>query len=144
MTDHPGAVFDEVAEQYEKVRPSYPTALVDAACAVGGLRPGARVVEVGCGPGKLTVALAGRGLSVDAVDPGLRLVEIARRHVEGMDVRFQVSRFEDVELPERSFDALFSAAAFHWVDPAVGWAKVARLLRPGGVLALLGHVDTSG
>src|SRR5438132_3368117 len=131
MTDHPGAVFDGVAEQYEQVRPGYPPALVDAACALGGLEPGSRVVEVGCGPGKLTVALAGRGLSVDAVDPGPRLVEIARRHVEGMDVHFHLSRFEDVELPEGSFDGLFSATAFHWIDPAVGWAKVARLLRPG-------------
>jgi SAM-dependent methyltransferase len=144
MAEHPGAVFDEVAEQYEQVRPGYPPALVDTAVALGSLGDGSRVVEVGCGPGKLTVALASRGLSVDAVDPGPRLVEIARHKVAGLDVRFHVSRFEDAELPERSFDALFSATAFHWIDPAVGWAKVARLLRPAGMLALLTHVDTSG
>jgi SAM-dependent methyltransferase len=45
-----------------------------------------------------------------------------------------------VELPHGAFDALFSATAFHWVDPAVGWSKAARIVRPGGVLALLTYV----
>ena len=44
-----------------------------------------------------------------------------------------------MQLPAGAFDAVFSAAAFHWVDPAVGWTKAARLLRPGGLLALLMH-----
>ena len=44
---------------------------------------------------------------------------------------FRIGRFEDVELPSGAFAAAFSATAFHWVDPSVGWAKVARLLQPG-------------
>src|SRR6185503_3708568 len=63
----------------------------------------------------------------------------AQRHV-GDAVRFHNARFEDVELPERTFDAVFSATAFHWVDPSVGWHKAARLLRRGGTLALLTHL----
>jgi SAM-dependent methyltransferase len=55
-------------------------------------------------------------------------------------VRFHVERFEDLELPAGAFAAVFSATAFHWVDPRVGWSKAARLLQPGGVLALLTHV----
>ena len=53
---------------------------------------------------------------------------------------FHLGRFEDVELPAGAYDAIFSATAFHWVDPAVGWAKVAGLLRPGGTFALLTHL----
>jgi SAM-dependent methyltransferase len=138
VSDAPGLVFDRVAEEYDRVRPSYPAELVDEACA--GLPSGARVLEIGCGTGKLTRALAERGLRVDAVDPGPALVELARRAVGDGDVSFHIGRFEEVELEPASFDAAFSATAFHWVDPAIGWRKVAGLLRPGGTFALLTHL----
>ena len=137
MSSPDGSEFDAVAADYEEVRDSYPAALVDAACGRARLAPGARVVEVGCGTGQLTKDLALRGLVVDAVDRGARLVERARARSDGHDVRFHVARFEDVALPEASYDAVFSATAFHWIDPAAGWTKAAGLLRPGGVLALL-------
>ena len=141
-TERPlGEVFDSVAEDYDLVRQGYPAVLVDAAIARGSLVDGSRVLEVGCGTGKLTESLAARQLNVDAVDPGPRMIEQARRRVGGNDdVRFHIGRFEDVALPEAAFDALFSATAFHWVDPRVGWAKAASHLRPGGLLALLAHL----
>ncbi len=129
-----------MAADYDRVRSSYPASLVDAACSTARLDRGSRVVEVGCGTGKLTGALVERGLHVDAVDPGAKLAEIARRRLGESLVRFHLGSFEAVELPVRAFDAVFSATAFHWVDPAVSWAKAARLLRPGGALALLTHV----
>lgn len=136
----PGEVFDDVAQAYDDVRRGYPAALVDAAVARGGLGAGSQVVEVGCGTGKLTELLVDRGFRVDAVDPGARMIEVARRRVGRSSLaRFHRSRFEDVELPEGSFEALFSATAFHWVDPTVGWRRAARLLRTGGLLALLSH-----
>jgi ubiquinone/menaquinone biosynthesis C-methylase UbiE len=135
-----GEVFDAVAEAYDDVRRGYPGELVDEALAQGGLATGSRVVEVGCGTGKLTELLAARGLEVDAVDPGARMIEVARRRVhESSLVRFHHGRFEEVGLPEGAYDAVFSATAFHWIDPTVGWHKVARLLRPGGLLALMAH-----
>lgn len=48
-----------------------------------------------------------------------------------------------MELPSDAFEAVFSATAFHWVPPTVGWSKVARVLRPGALLALLWHVGGS-
>ena len=135
-----GLAFDAVAEEYDRVRPGYPEELVDLAC--GGLVAGDRVVEVGSGTGKLTAALAARGLAVDAVDPGEALIEVARRRA-GDAVRFHLGRFEDVDLPNGAYAAVFSATAFHWIDPAVGWAKAARLLRSGGRLALLANVGVA-
>jgi ubiquinone/menaquinone biosynthesis C-methylase UbiE len=137
-----GLLFDDVAADYDRVRPGYPALLVDEACSLAGLTSGARVVDVGCGTGKLTVSLAERGLRVDAVDPGPEMVAIARRRVGAAPVSFHVGRFEDVELPDGAFGAVFSATAFHWVDPAVGWSKAARVLRPGGILALLAYVGS--
>jgi ubiquinone/menaquinone biosynthesis C-methylase UbiE len=139
-----GQVFDDVAEAYDDVRPSYPAELVTAAMERGGLDAGSRVLEVGCGTGKLTELLAGRGLVIDAVDPGPKMAEIARRRVgESNQVRFHLGKFEEVTLPLESFDAVFSASAFHWVDPDVSWHKAAAHLRPQGVLALLTHIGVS-
>ncbi len=135
-----GQVFDDVAAAYDEVRPSYPASLVDTAMERGALVAGSRVLEVGSGTGKLTELLAARGLDVDAVEPGPNMIEAARKRVGATGrVRFHLGRFEDVSLPEEGFAALFSATAFHWVDPAVGWSKAASHLEPGGLLALLTH-----
>jgi SAM-dependent methyltransferase len=131
-------VFDAVAEEYDARRSGYPREIISAAVELAGLGADASVVEVGSGTGKLTEELVACGLRVDAVEPGSNMVEVARRRVDGSGlVRFHLSRFEDVSLPSGQFDAVFSGSAFHWVDPSVGWAKAAALLRPGGTLALL-------
>lgn len=136
-----GCHFDQGAEEYDAVRPGYPASLLDRAFERGNLTPGSRALEVGCGTGKLTESLVERGLRLDAVDPGPNMIAMARRRVgETRNVTFHLGRFEDVDLDGRSFDALFSATAFHWVDPSVGWAKAAACLAPGRLLALLSHV----
>jgi SAM-dependent methyltransferase len=133
-----GQVFDQVADAYDAARPGYPPALVDRAVEWGGLTPGSPVLEVGCGTGKLTELLVARGLRVDAVDPGPNMIAAAKRRIGAADAAtFHVGRFEDLALPLDAFDAVFSATAFHWIEPAVGWVKVASHLRPGGMLALL-------
>jgi len=135
-----GQVFDGVADAYDEARQGYPPELVDRALARGGLGAGARVLEVGCGTGKLTELLAARGLEVDALDPGTNMIAAARRRVvDAPNVTFHVGRFEDAELPAGAYAALFSATAFHWVEPSVGWRKAATVLAPGGLLALLVH-----
>jgi SAM-dependent methyltransferase len=140
-----GAVFDTVAVEYDRHRPTYPDELIDLACQAGGLTAGDRVLEIGCGTGQLTRGLVARGLSVTAVEPGQNLISLARQVAPG--VNFVNRRFEDTELPDR-FAAVFCAAAFHWLDPEVSWRKVARSLAPGGVLALIqycgvDHPDTA-
>lgn len=137
-----GRIFDDVAAEYDAVRPSYPAELIETAIQTGALDGRSRVLEIGCGTGKLTELLVARGLRVRAVEPGANLVAAARKRIGPTDsVQFDIGRFEDAELPEGAFDAVFSATAFHWVDPNVGWAKVASLLEPRGLLALLMHID---
>lgn len=137
-------VFDDVAEEYDRERRGYPDELIDAACAYGELRRGDRVVEVGSGTGLLTASLVARGLTVDAIDPGANMIRLAERRVgEDAVVRFHRGRFEEVALPQGAFAALFSATAFHWIEPSVGWARAADVLAPGGMLALLQHCDVS-
>jgi len=132
-----GAVFDTVADQYDRHRPTYPAELVGHAVATGGLAPGDRVLEIGCGTGQLTRSLVARGLHVTAVEPGENLIALARQRVHAPGaVEFVHRRFEDAP-PDGAFAAAFSASAFHWIDPEVSWDKVARSLKPGGVFALI-------
>jgi len=132
-----GAVFDTVAAEYDRHRPAYPDELIDLACQAGGLAAGDRVLEIGCGTGQLTRSLVDRGLAVTAVEPGQNLIALAGRI--GAGVEFVNCRFEDAQLPE-AFAAVFCASAFHWLDPDVSWRKVARALRPGGVLSLIQYI----
>jgi ubiquinone/menaquinone biosynthesis C-methylase UbiE len=137
-----GTVFDEVADEYDRTRPMYPDALVDRACEVAGLGSGDPVLEIGCGSGQLTRSLVARGLRVTAVEPGENLIRLAGQNLAGSGpgpVELVNARFEDAALPRGYFRAVFSASALHWVDPAVGWRKIAGTLAPGGTLALLSY-----
>ena len=133
-----GRVFDEIAAGYDRHRPGYPDELVDQACRVAGIGSGDPVLEVGCGSGQLTRALAGRGLRVTALEPGTRLIALARQNLDGAgDVEFVNARFEDARLARGRFRAVFCASAFHWADPEVSWQRAADVLAPGGTLALV-------
>jgi SAM-dependent methyltransferase len=133
-----GKVFDEIAAEYDRHRPAYPDNLIDQACQVAGIGSGDLVLEVGCGSGQLTRALLARGLHVTAVEPGKNLIALARRNLDGAGaVEFVNAQFEDAPLPREQFQAVFSASAFHWVDPEVSWQKAADVLVPGGTLALV-------
>ena len=135
-----GSVFDEVAEDYDRHRPTYPDALVDRACEGAGLGPGAAVLEIGCGTGQLTRSLLARELRVTALEPGQQLIARARDRCNGVgDVQFVNSRLEDASLPCARYSAVFSASAIHWIDPNVSWRKAADALADGGSLALVSY-----
>jgi len=129
-------LFDSVAELYDTTRRGYPAEIVDAVFANAGIGPGAAVLEIGCGTGQLTGQLAGRGFNLTAIDIGAAMVEAAKCNMADPTVRFQTVPFEEFA-DDGPFDLIISATAFHWVDPDVGLAKAAQLLRPGGWLALL-------
>ena len=133
-----GRVFDEIAEEYDRHRPTYPEELIDRACELANIAAGARVIEVGCATGQLTRGLLARGLRVTAVEPGARLIARARDRLDGAgDVQFVNASLEDTPLPDAHYGAVFSASAIHWVDPDVSWRKAADALVDGGILALL-------
>ena len=138
MRQRYGQVFDEIAAEYDRHRPVYPDELIDRACQVAGIGSGDPVLEVGCGSGQLTRGLLARGLRVTAVEPGPSLIALARQNLLGAgEIEFVNARFEDAPLPRERFAAVFSASAFHWIDPKVSWQKAADVLVPGGTLALI-------
>ncbi|MEU9086093.1 class I SAM-dependent methyltransferase [Streptomyces sp. NPDC048357] len=131
--------FGADAERYDRARPRYPEDLVEriAAGAPGSPgTPGKRVLDVGTGTGIAARQFQALGCRVSGVEPDLRLAELARRFGLAVDV----ATFEDWDPAGRQYDAVVAAQAWHWVDPAAGAAKAARILRPGGRLAAFWNV----
>jgi SAM-dependent methyltransferase len=120
--------FGGVAALYDKARPSYPPALIDA---LMDLSP-RRVLDVGCGTGKVARLLVERGCDVIGVEPDPSMAAIARSY----GITVEEATFENWEAQGRVFDLIVSGQAWHWVDPERGVAKAGSLLRPGGHLGV--------
>ena len=118
--------FGAVAAQYDRARPSYPPALVDALLADGARN----VLDVGCGTGIASALLAARGCEVLGVEVDARMAELAR----GKGLEVEVARFEDWDPRGQRFDLVTSAQAWHWIDPRAGAARAAEALRAGGLI----------
>ncbi len=135
---HLRASFDREAQRYHEIRPHYPEALFDDIVQVAGLKPGDHLLEIGPGTGQATASLAKRSFQITAVELGANLAEVARNALRGYEnVRIVVGAFEDVELPDGSFDLVYAATAFHWIQQEAKFNKPYRLLRPGGHLVII-------
>lgn len=129
--------FDTAAGTYQDARPEYPDQLFDTLIDVAQLRPGDRLLEIGCASGKATLPLARRGFRITCVEIGPALARAARANLARFpDVDVIEGAFETWEPPAGvRFDLVFAATAWHWIDPAVRYEQAWRLLRPGGHLA---------
>lgn len=131
-----GEVFGEVAETYDRQRPTAPAGLFDDLFTVGDLGPGSGALEIGCGTGLATAQLVRRGLKVTAIDPDRRMLDVARERLANHGVRFVEGRFEEYPMASPRFDLIFGASSWHWVDPTVGLPLAASLLAADGILAV--------
>lgn len=118
-------VFGATAARYEEFRPSYPPAVVDILVE----RQPRDAVDVGCGTGKATRLVAGRGVDVIGVEPDDRMAEVARTH----GITVETSSIEEWMSTPR--DLVFAAQSWHWVDPDRGAVQVGATLRSGGRFA---------
>ncbi len=129
--------FGAEAATYEAARPEYPRAAVDWA-----LEPiqaeYSNVVDVGAGTGKLTRVLVATGAEVVAVEPDPEMATELNERVPGVETYLGTG--ERLPLPDASADAVTYGQAWHWVDAERASAEAARVLRPGGVLALFWNV----
>lgn len=125
--------FGVDAQRYDRARPRYPEALV-ARILAGA--PGADVLDVGCGTGIAAGQFQAAGCAVLGIEPDARMADFARAR----GLRVEVATFEAWQPGGRMFDAVVAAQSWHWMDPIAGATKAADVLRPGGRLAIFGHV----
>jgi SAM-dependent methyltransferase len=128
--------FGDVAALYDRARPSYPPALIEDVIALAPMADDPRALEVGAGTGKATVLFAARGVSVHALEPLPEMAAVAGRNCDAYpDVTIEVVEFERWDGRGRSFPLLYSAQAWHWIEPGRRYAAARAALMPGGVLA---------
>jgi SAM-dependent methyltransferase len=135
---NPKERFSNRVDDYVTYRPSYPAALIEKVAAIAELAPGRVVADVGSGTGILTRLLLATGSRVIGVEPNAAMRNAAE-HALASAANFE-SRDGSAEatgLPDASVDLVTAAQAFHWFEPRGARAEFARILRPGGNVALI-------
>jgi SAM-dependent methyltransferase len=128
--------FGANADEYDRLRPGYPAAALDWAVAGAGIHT---VLDLAAGTGLLTRSLVDRGFAVLAVEPDEQMRGVLARRLP--EVTGHGGYAEDIPLPTASVDAVFVGQAFHWFTRPAADHEIARVLRPGGVLAVLTNVN---
>lgn len=138
--------FDEMAQLYDQVRPSYPEKLIEDIIVKAGIKPEDKLLEIGAGTGKATVQLAKAGFRIHCIELGQNLADILKdKCVNYPNVTVDVGSFEEWEPEEeKSCDLIYCAQAFHWIDPKIKFNKCYDLLKDGGHIALFWYQGSGG
>jgi SAM-dependent methyltransferase len=130
--------FNEVAVQYDRARPAYPAAVVDAVVRVGNVQAESNVLEIGCGSGQLTIPLAAHGGSITALELGAHLAALAsQRAAQFPRVQVIETDFDRWPIPRAAFNIVVAATSFHWLDPDTRLSRCLEALRSDGVLLII-------
>lgn len=132
-------LYRGTAEYYDRYRLPYPAALVNDLTVRAGISGTGRLLDIACGPGRLTFALCHHFVDVVAVDQEDEAIGFARSVADGRGashVRWFSSRAEDIEL-DGGFELITIGDAFHRLDRRRMSRLAAQWLEPGGHLALV-------
>jgi SAM-dependent methyltransferase len=138
----PPDAFGRTAREYELGRPEWPEELLGRVIADLGLGPAAAVLDLGAGTGKLTRALVPRFARVIAVEPDDAMRVVLEEVVPGAESR--AGSAQAIPLDDDEVDAAFSGEAFHWFASPETIDELARVLRPGGGLAIFWNIFLDG
>ena len=128
--------FDRAAQDYENSRPEYCRQLYCDLMVYQPIGQQSEVLEIGAGTGKATGPILKTGCRLTALEPGKSLAKIAKEKYRD-DERFLLrqEKLQDFECAGESFDLIYAATAFHWIEEEYGYARVFDLLKPGGAFA---------
>lgn len=129
--------FNTDEYNYDKSRPDYPKELFEDIFDYVKLSGNSNVLEIGIGTGQATLPFLNKCCNLTAVELGDKLASYCAQKYSHFD-NFSIinSDFIEADLPEKSFDLIYSATAFHWIPKDSGYAKIKSLLKSNGAVAL--------
>ncbi len=129
--------FNTDEYNYDKARPDYPSKLFVDIFGYSNLCSDSNVLEIGIGTGQATLPFLQQGYKLTAIELGDRLAEYCKQKFSAYK-NFNIIKtdFLNADLPEKHFNLIFSATAFHWIPKDCGYEKIKSLLKSTGVLAL--------
>ncbi len=134
--------FSRVIKDYDTARPGYPQELYDTVTGFAGIGPGAKVLEVGAGTGQATDLFLQGDFLLDLLEVSEEQVKfLNQKYGDNPRVTVKKDYFEQYET-EKTYDLIYSATAFHWVDSWVGYPKAWGMLKLGGALAVFWHMSS--
>ena len=127
--------FNENAEGYGKYRPGYPGTIRDRIVDVIEPHEGCRILEVGCGTGQATGLFQKFSPAQTCIDSGINLLHVCEQRFPRYE--HVCTGFEDYDGKPATFDLIYAATSFHWVEKGVRFIKSANLLKNGAHLVVL-------
>lgn len=130
-------VTPEGAARYARGRPFHHPRALDRIFDHLGKSSVARGLDVACGTGLSTIALAGRAEIVVGVDPVESMIHLAKR---ARNAVYAVAPAELLPFPRHAFDVVTVSSGVHWFDQDAFFAEAERVLQPGGSVAIYDHL----
>ncbi|SHH39951.1 Ribosomal RNA adenine dimethylase [Caloranaerobacter azorensis DSM 13643] len=126
--------FNEVAKEYERIRPTYPKELFYDIVEYSEIKENSEILEIGFGTGKATQGFVDLGYkNITCIELGSELAKLTKEKFrKERTIKVYNSSFEELNEDGSKFDLAISATAFHFINPEVGYPKVARLLNERG------------
>jgi SAM-dependent methyltransferase len=123
---------------YARYRLGYPDSLIARVSALVGLTPGARVMDLGCGPGLLAIPFARAGMAVTAVDPEPEMLAALRvaAHEAGVSIDAREGSSFDMPPDIGPFNLATMGRSFHWMDRAAALRMLENCVLPDGAVVL--------
>ena len=134
------AKHNNIAIQYDKNRPHYPDTLIEDIIQLTKIKHNSDILEIGSGTGIATIPFIVKGFNIQCIEIGENLVNIFKKKISNNPgIKVDVISFEDW-IPDKKYDLIFSAQAFHWIDINIKYEKTFSILKENGHLALFWYI----
>ncbi|MGG0240171.1 class I SAM-dependent methyltransferase [Bacillus rhizoplanae] len=136
-------VFNDIISDYAIARPGYPSELFRDIIKYSMIKNDAKILEIGSGPGQATEYFVKNRYSITGLELGDKQVEyLLEKYSEYQNFNALCTSFENYNCEQETYDLIFSATAFHWVKPEIGYPKAYDLLKRNGVMAVFWHMSS--